>query len=93
MTAMAIEKPHSWRPVLLLAASLGAILVIAVVMAVDVWSGAGDVEMSVHGYIAMGLGAVATLLLGGGLMALVFFSSRRGYDEEAGTPDESDRRE
>ncbi len=93
MTAMPVEKPNSWRPILLLVASLGAILVIAVVMAVDVWTGAGDVEMSVHGYIAMGLGAVVTLLLGGGLMALVFFSSRRGYDEKAGTPDEFDGRE
>jgi hypothetical protein len=29
----------------------------------------------------MGLGVVITLALGIGLMALVFISSRRGYDE------------
>jgi len=80
---MPIEKPKSLRPALLLIAVLGAILVTAVVMAVDVWSGAGDTGMSVHGYIAMALGVVATLALGGGLMALVFFSNRRGYDDAA----------
>jgi hypothetical protein len=32
----------------------------------------------------MGLGAGATLLLGAGLMALVFVSNRRGFDDEAG---------
>ena len=87
---MANEKPKSLRPVLLLVAALGTILVTAVVMAVDVWSGAGDAVMSVHGYVAMALGIAATLALGGGLMALVFFSSRRGYDEAA-SGDEDDR--
>ena len=32
------------------------------------------------GYIAMGLGIVFSLLVGCGLMALVFYSSRHGYD-------------
>jgi hypothetical protein len=93
MTAMPTEKPKSLSPTLMLAGVLGAILAVAVVMAVDVWSGAGDTGMSVHGYIAMGLGAVVTLLLGGGLMALAFFSSRRGYDDAAGARDEFDERE
>ncbi|HMB77069.1 MAG TPA: hypothetical protein VKN76_11760 [Kiloniellaceae bacterium] len=39
------------------------------------------IEMSVHGYLAMGLGIGLSILLGGGLMALVFHSSRRGHDD------------
>ena len=45
------------------------------------WIGIGDSEISGAGWLAMGLGVVATLALGIGLMALVFISSRRGYDE------------
>ncbi len=45
------------------------------------WTGIGDSEISGAGWLAMGLGVVATLALGIGLMALVFISSRRGYDE------------
>jgi hypothetical protein len=37
--------------------------------------------MSVHGYVAMILGVIFSLVIGCGLMALVFFSSRHGYDE------------
>ncbi len=90
---MVDDKRRSRRNAALLAGVLGAILAVAIVMAVDVWSGAGDTGMSVHGYIAMGLGAIVTLLLGGGLMALVFFSSRHGYDDAAGAPGEYDERE
>lgn len=39
-----------------------------------------DAHISTHGYIALGLGIVLSTLLGGGLMALVFWSSRKGYD-------------
>jgi hypothetical protein len=42
-----------------------------------------DVEMGPHGYIALGLGVVVSLALGVGLMWLVFYSNRRGYDEQA----------
>lgn len=47
------------------------------------WVEMGDVAMSTHGMIALGLGAGLTLLCGAGLMGLVFYSSRRGYDERA----------
>ncbi len=40
-----------------------------------------EVEMSVHGYVAMILGIIFSLVVGCGLMALVFYSNRRGYDE------------
>jgi hypothetical protein len=39
--------------------------------------------MSVHGWIALGLGVFFSVLIGCGLMALMFYSSRRGYDETA----------
>jgi hypothetical protein len=50
----------------------------------EFWSGIGNSEISLAGWLAMGFGIVVTLALGIGLMALVFFSSRRGYDEAAG---------
>jgi hypothetical protein len=37
--------------------------------------------MPAQGYVALTLGVVFSLLVGFGLMALLFFSSRRGYDE------------
>ena len=40
-----------------------------------------DAEISKHGYIAMAIGIVFSLVVGVGLMALVFYSSRAGYDE------------
>ena len=46
-----------------------------------VWSALDGVTMSVHGYIALAAGVILSLLVGGGLMALVFFSARRGYDD------------
>jgi hypothetical protein len=39
-----------------------------------------------HGWAALVIGAVLTFAVGAGLMALVFFSSRRGYDEDDREP-------
>ena len=47
------------------------------------WREIGEVEIGRHGLIALGLGAGLTFLVGAGLMALMFLSSRRGYDERA----------
>ena len=44
----------------------------------------GDVEISVQGYLALAGGVAVTLALGVGLMWLVYYSHRRGYDDEAG---------
>lgn len=62
-----------------LLAFLGA----AFYMAFSGWTAHGDVEMSSHGWIAMVLGIVFSLVIGCGLMALVFISSRRGHDDVA----------
>ena len=39
--------------------------------------------MPPEGYIAMAFGIVFSLVVGVGLMALIFYSSRRGFDEPA----------
>jgi hypothetical protein len=39
--------------------------------------------MDRSGIIALGLGTFFSLVIGCGLMALMFFSSRRGYDDAA----------
>ena len=48
------------------------------------WNLESDVQMSGHGYAAMIIGVVASLVVGIGLMALIFYSSRKGYDDDAG---------
>ena len=60
--------------------ALVAILVLAILWAIYAWNSV-DVEMSVHGYVAMILGIIFSLVVGCELMALVFYSNRRGYDE------------
>jgi len=45
------------------------------------WSAIGDAEISAGGWVALVLGVLVALGLGFGLMALVFISSRRGYDD------------
>jgi hypothetical protein len=62
-------------------AVLLAFLAIAGWFAYEGWQLYGDVPMSAHAYSALALGIVLSLLLGIGLMALVFYSHRKGYDE------------
>jgi Flp pilus assembly protein protease CpaA len=56
------------------------LLIVGLVIAA-IWAGIGESEISNAGWLAMVLGVIVTLALGIGLMALVFISSRRGYDE------------
>lgn len=64
--------------VFLLVMVLGGLL--AAVM-FGVLTGWDSSAMSVHGWIALTLGTLLSLAVGGGLMALVFHSARRGYDD------------
>ena len=48
--------------------------------AVHVWGELSGVGMSPLGWLFMILGAVVTLAVGGGLMWLIFYSSRHHYD-------------
>ncbi len=42
-----------------------------------------DTDVPISGYIAMAFGAIFSIAVGVGLMALLFYSSRAGYDEPA----------
>lgn len=75
-----------------LIAVVGVLVAALAVFAVWNWETSGGPAVSIHGYIALALGALFTFALTAGLMALVFYSSRHGYDDEAGTPDDIDDR-
>ena len=72
--------------IILLVVSLSAILAAALIFALAGWDSS---SMSIHGWIALGLGTFLSLAVGGGLMALTFYSARKGYDDriEVETPD------
>ena len=65
----------------LLIAVFGGFLAFAIWAFLKLWAMSGDSKMSVHGYIAMGLAGGLTLIVGGGLMWLAFYSARKGYDD------------
>ena len=60
-----------------------ALLVLTGYWATSVWNASADAVMDKHGWIALGLGTFFSLLIGCGLMALMFFSSRSGHDDAA----------
>jgi hypothetical protein len=63
---------------------LVALLVASVYFATSLWRGIEGPAMPTEGVVAMSLGIVFSLIVGCGLMALVFYSSRRGYDDAVG---------
>jgi len=63
-------------------AVLAVLLLAALLTAIYFWWSQSDVDISLHGLIALTLGCVLSLVLGGGLMFLVFYSNRRGHDDE-----------
>lgn len=69
-------SPAGWIAILV----LGAFLVAAIVYAVDAWQALAGVSMSGAGWLFLGLGVLFTIGVGGGLMWLVFYSSRHNYD-------------
>jgi hypothetical protein len=68
---------------LLLVVVWSVLLVAAGGLALHLWLELEDVRLGFHGWLALGLGVGLSLLLGVGLMTLVFHSARRGYDEAA----------
>ena len=66
-----------WLIIAVLLCLLGA----TVWYVVKVWT--ETTGMPTYGYVAMGVGAVVALALGFGLMALMFYSNREGYDDSA----------
>ena len=51
----------------------------------------GGIEMPDWGYAMLGVGVMFGLAIGCGLMALAFYSSRRGYDERSAVDQEDER--
>ena len=64
--------------VFLLTLSLGGILAVVMFGVLTNWDASA---MNIHGWIALFLGTFLSLAVGGGLMALVFYSARKGYDD------------
>ncbi|MBL8536010.1 MAG: hypothetical protein JNM59_01260 [Hyphomonadaceae bacterium] len=73
----------------LLTAALGGLLAAVLFGVLVDWDASA---ISLHGWIAMIAGTVLSLLVGGGLMALVFHSARQGYDDriQAETPEDAE---
>jgi hypothetical protein len=69
-------------PTILLLLVLLGLLALALTFMVSAWRGS-TAHMSVHGWIALSLGVFFSVLIGCGLMALMFYSSRQGYDDRA----------
>jgi hypothetical protein len=67
----------------LIIVALFALLALAVWFAGAAWERFAGDNIPLYGYAAIVGGALISLLVGGGLMALVFYSSRHGYDDEA----------
>jgi hypothetical protein len=70
--------------------ALIAILAAALWYAASAFIAISGPPMPAAGYVAMTLGIVISLVVGCGLMALVFYSSRHGYDEQHGADTEAE---
>jgi hypothetical protein len=64
-----------------LAVILLALLAVALWFAVSAWTAIEGPPLPTYGWVALGAGVVLSLIVGCGLMALVFYSHRHGYDE------------
>jgi len=56
--------------------------VLSLSFAASAWTALSGPPMPPVGYAAMIVGVLLSLVVGCGLMALVFYSSRHGYDEQ-----------
>ena len=68
----------------ILVLSLLSMLGLAAGVAGLIWWELRDVEMGLHGTLALLLGVVVSLALGIGLMFLIFYSARHGHDDTIG---------
>jgi len=67
---------------------LFGLLALAIWFAASSFIHIGGDEIPFYGYVAIAGGVLVSLLVGGGLMALVFYSSRHGYDDDvSGKPE------
>lgn len=73
-------------------AVLFVLLTVTVVWASGVWVLSGDTALPYRAWTALILGTAFSVVVGCGLMALMFYSSRQGYDERALPRLERDKR-
>jgi hypothetical protein len=71
------------RTAILIAALFG-LLIASGWFVVSTWVHLGEGPMPTFLIVALAAGVGFSLLIGCGLMALTFYSSRHGYDDEAG---------
>jgi hypothetical protein len=71
------------RKILLFTALFG-LLALSIWFAASSWVRFADVLIPAYGWFAIAGGVFFSLLIGGGLMALVFYSHRHGYDDLSG---------
>jgi hypothetical protein len=84
-----MSSMRSFGIVLLLTVLLG-LLAASLWYAYGLWTSLEAADMPPGLYIAMAGGVLFSLLVGCGLMALVFYSSRHGYDDRAASGDRTD---
>ena len=73
----------------LIVIALMALLGASIYYAYGIWTTLGAADMPDWIYGAMFGGVAFSLLVGGGLMGLVFYSNRAGYDDRASRNDNS----
>jgi cation transporter-like permease len=78
------KREHDFIPAAILVIALVALLALSVWFAAYAWTHLGGDPLPTYGYVAIAGGVVVSLVVGGGLMALVFYSSRHGYDDLSG---------
>jgi hypothetical protein len=76
-----MAKSESRIGTIALVVALLGLLVTASWFAIHTWMSVEGPAMPTTGYVAMTLGVVFSVVLGCGLMALVFYSNRYGYDD------------
>jgi protein-S-isoprenylcysteine O-methyltransferase Ste14 len=76
-------KPKAGTGTWVVTIILVALLVGVVIVYANAFPADRMPRISVHGWIAMGVGTFFSLLIGCGLMWLSFYSSRAGFDDRA----------
>ena len=80
--------PGGWIAVLVLC----VLLVASVYLFFEGWTAhSGGIELPDWGYALLGVGVIFGLVIGCGLMALAFYSSRHGFDEPTAAKQDDDR--
>lgn len=74
------DRAHLSRGGWLALVVLLGFLAVSIWYAVYSWGAIGETHMSTFGWVALVAGSLITVAVGGGLMALIFYSSRNDYD-------------